>query len=160
MGINEINIKYDVRTDSYGKDPDSASATLKRYHQSLWSKPLPNGDKMQLESGKGFYLKWRDMYLDSDSIIVSFMHSRYGLRQKIEETIPDFAQYRENYLKKSYTIAGSIIFPQIRWSMNQARGCSRKIADRWDLTMECIRRFYSGESSPLDCALQRSQEFF
>ena len=44
--------------------------------------------------------------------------------------------------------------------MNQARGCSRKISDRWDLTLECIRRFYDGEPSPLDTALQRSKEFF
>ncbi len=44
--------------------------------------------------------------------------------------------------------------------MNQARGCSRKIRDRWDLTLECIRRFYIGESSPLDTALQRSKDFF
>ena len=44
--------------------------------------------------------------------------------------------------------------------MNQARGCSRKISDRWDLTLECIRRYYSGESSPLDTAIQKSKEFF
>ena len=44
--------------------------------------------------------------------------------------------------------------------MNQARGCSRKISDRWDLTLECIRRYYSGEPSPLDTALQRSKAFF
>ena len=26
-----------------GKDPDSYSATLRKYHQILWSKKLPNG---------------------------------------------------------------------------------------------------------------------
>ena len=74
--------------------------------------------------------------------------------------ILNFDDYREDYLRKSYTIAGSIIFPQVRWSMNQARGCSRKICDRWDLTLECIRRFYSSEPSPLDSALQKSKKFF
>ena len=44
--------------------------------------------------------------------------------------------------------------------MNQARGCHPKICDRWDFTLECIRRFYIGESSPLDTALQRSGDFF
>ncbi len=158
-GLN-IDIQYDVRTDSRGKDPDCASETLKVYHQMLWSKPLPNGQMMELETGKGFYLKWNDMYLGSDSIIVSFMHGGYKHRQMIMDSIPEFAQYREDYLMKAYTIAGSIVFPQVKWSMNQARGCSRKIRDRWDLTLECIRLFYAGETSPLNTALQRSKEFF
>ena len=155
-----IDIKYDVRIDSKGKDPDAASETLKSYHQFLWSKPLPNGQIMELETGKGFYLRWNDMYFGSDSIIVSFMHAGYKHRQIIVDGIPNFEEYREDYLKKAYTIAGSIIFLQVRWSMNQARGCSRKISDRWDLTLECIRRFYAGETSPLDTALQRSKRFF
>ena len=155
-----VDIHFDVRTDSRGKDPDSASETLKSYHQLLWSKTLPNGQMMELTTGKGFYLKWNDLYLGSDSIIVSFMHAGYKHRQMIMDGIPDFAEYREDYLKKSYTIAGSIVFPQVKWSMNQARGCSRKIRDRWDLTLECIRRFYAGESSPLDTALERSSKFF
>lgn len=155
-----MDIKYDVRTDSNGKDPDAASETLKFYHQLLWSKPLPNGQIMELETGKDFYLRWNDMYFGSDSIIVSFMHAGYKHRQLIMDGIPNFEEYREDYLKKSYTIAGSIIFPQVRWSMNQARGCSRKVSDRWDLTLECIRRFYAGEYSPLDTALQRSKSFF
>lgn len=160
MNLSEIDVKYDARTDSRGNDPDSASATLKTYHQLLWSKPLPNGQMMELTIGKGYYLKWNDMYFGSDSIIVSFMHAGYKHRQKIMDSIPFFPQYREEYLKKSYTIAGSIIFPQVKWSMNQARGCSRKIRDRWDLTLECIRRYYAGESSPLEKALHRSKDFF
>ena len=43
MELRDIDIHFDVRTDSYGKDPDSGSPTLKAYHQLLWSKPLPNG---------------------------------------------------------------------------------------------------------------------
>lgn len=160
MDVMNLNISYDVRTDSGGKDPDFASSTLKKYHQLLWSKPLPNGQFLDLQTGKGCYLKWNDMYFGSDSIIVSFMHDRYKLRKQIEDSIPNFSSFRENYLHKSYTIAGSIIFPQLKWSMNQARGCSRKISDRWDLTLECIRRFYTGESSPLDTALQKSKKFF
>ena len=160
MELRGIDIHFDVRTDSNGKDPDSASNTLKAYHQFLWSKPLPNGQMMNLTQGKGYYLKWNDMYFGSDSIIVSFWHGRYKHRDLIESSIPNFKDYREDYLKKASTIAGYVIFPQIRWSMNQARGCSRKISDRWDLTLECIRRFYSGEPSPLDTALQRSKAFF
>jgi hypothetical protein len=44
--------------------------------------------------------------------------------------------------------------------MNRARGCHPRICDRWDLTLECIRRFYTGESSPLDKSIQECKEFF
>ena len=44
--------------------------------------------------------------------------------------------------------------------MNQARGCSMRICDRWDLTLECIRRFYAGEPTPFDSALEKSRVFF
>jgi len=160
MNLNNIDITYDVRTDSHGKDPDSASATLKAYHQLLWSKPLPNGQAMELTTQNSSYLRWNDMYFGSDSIIVSFMNGRYKHRQYIENSIPNFKEYREDYLKRSYTIAGSIIFPKHIRSMNQERGCNRKISDRWDLTLECIRRFYAGESSPLDNVLGIDAEFY
>jgi hypothetical protein len=36
-----IDITFDFRLDTpNGKDPDSFSATLRRYHKLLWSKPL------------------------------------------------------------------------------------------------------------------------
>ena len=44
--------------------------------------------------------------------------------------------------------------------MNQARGCHKRICDRWDLTLECIRRYYKGESSPLEKAIHKSESFF
>ena len=72
-----IDIYFDVRRDSKGKDSDSASAILRSYHQLLWSKPLPNGQVMELATRNCSYLRWNDMYFGSDSIIVSFMHSRY-----------------------------------------------------------------------------------
>jgi hypothetical protein len=45
----------------------------------------------------------------------------------------------------SYTIGGMMVFPgnaiDGKWTINQARGCLRKISDRFDLTLECIRRY-------------------
>lgn len=36
-----IDTAFDFRTDTPpGRDPDSHSPTLRRYHQLLWSKPL------------------------------------------------------------------------------------------------------------------------
>ena len=53
----------------------------------------------------------------------------------------------------AYTIGGIMVFPgnQVdrKWTINQARGCTRSISDRFDLTLECIRRHYSDWESPL-----------
>lgn len=40
-------------------------------------------------------------------------------------------------------------------TLNGARGFTRKIADRLDLTLECIRRHDGGETGPLGAVLAR-----
>ena len=41
---NSIDITFDSHSDTPpGKDPDSFSPTLRNYHRTLWSKPLPSG---------------------------------------------------------------------------------------------------------------------
>lgn len=159
MELKDIDVAFDVQTDSGGKDPDGYSPTLKMYHKLLWSKTLPNGDDMPLVIDKGC-LRWKNIWFGCDSITASFLHWRFPLKDYVEQHIPNFVEWKKDYWHKTYTIGGSIIFPMHRWSMNQARGCNVKICDRWDLTLECIRRFYSGESSPLDSALEKSRDFF
>lgn len=159
MELKNIDISFDVQSDSHGKDPDSASETLKTYHQLLWSKQLPNGESFDLIKGKGYYLKWKDFYLGSDSITVSFLNGRKPIKD-LETQIPNFEEFKRDYWHETYTIGGSIIFPQNSWSMNRARGCHPRICDRWDLTLECIKRFYNQEPSPLDKALYKSESFF
>lgn len=66
----------------------------------------------------------------------------------------------EAYLHKAYTIGGMMIFPVHRYSFNQARGMHRKIRDRWDLSLECIRRYYVGEESPLSKQLEKDAGFY
>ena len=46
------------------------------------------------------------------------------------------------------------------FTINQARGVSRIICDRFDLTLECIRRFYLEEESPLSKTLKNYKDFF
>ena len=61
------------------------------------------------------------------------------------------------------TIGGHIVFPAHQkngFTINQARGVNRKICDRFDLTLECIRLFYRNENSPLYEALTRYRYFF
>ena len=63
-----------------------------------------------------------------------------------------------------YTIGGMMVFPanQVdrKWTINQARGCHPRIRDRFDLTLECIRRHYLDEPSPLSGTLARYAAFF
>jgi hypothetical protein len=70
---------------------------------------------------------------------------------------------REELKHKVRTIGGHIIFPAHQkngFTINQARGVSRKICDRFDLSLECIRRFYKDEQNPLYDTLVRYKEFF
>ena len=173
-----IDVNYDFTTDSRGywdgfwtrndglgyggSDPDSVSPTLKEYHRLLWSKSLPNGETMDLESGKGiYYLKWKGMDLCSDSIIVSFRYKKYRhMMDLVRAQVDDFEEYFENLIRRSYTIGGTIIFPAHANSMNQSKGRNGIISDRWDLTLECIRRYYAGEESPLSKTIQGDKGFF
>ena len=44
-----IDTTFDVYSDTpIGRDPDSHSSTLRRYHKMLWSKPLPDGSTFDL----------------------------------------------------------------------------------------------------------------
>lgn len=47
-----------------------------------------------------------------------------------------------------------------KMTINQARGCHGSIRDRFDLTLECIRRHYFDEPSPLSATLARYADFF
>ena len=63
-----------------------------------------------------------------------------------------------------YTIGAMMIFPANRvegkQTINGMRGFTRQIADRFDLTLECIRRHYIGLPSPLGETLSRYATFF
>lgn len=173
-----IDVSFDFTTDtkgfwdgfwerkdglgSGGADPDNASRTLQKYHQILWSKQLPNGEVMDLHTGTGAnYLTWKNYRFGSDSIIVSFRYQRYRyMMDQVRERVSDFQAFFEEFIRKGYTIGGAIIFPKHKDSINQNKGTNKYIADRWDLTLECIRRFYLGEYSPLYNVLLNDKGFF
>lgn len=158
-----IDITFDFRSDTpIGEDPDKYSQTLKAYHQLLWSKGLPNGEVMELKKGNGlYYLTWKDFDFGSDSIIVELRYERNReIIEQLRQSVGDIERFYEDLIRRSYTIGGMIIFPKHRNSMNQIRGMNAKISDRWDFTMECIRRYYKGEWSPLYKTIDNDKEFF
>lgn len=148
----------------YGaSDPDATSLILQRYHQLLWSRKLPNGEMMELQAGYGpTYLTWKDFRFGSDSITTGFRYkSNEVMIRTLEKEIRDYKAWMEKCIRKTYTMGGMIIFPKTN-SINVARGSywQTKIRDRWDLTLECIRRYYQNEESPLFETLKLNKAFF
>ena len=143
-------------------DPDSYSPTLQEYHRLLWSKELPNGEMMDLKKGKGTeYLTWKDFRFGSDTIIVDFRYQKYReMHEQVKRIVPDYKAFVESNVRRAYTIGGTIIFPKHVNSMNQRKGTNRMISDRWDYTLECIRRYYVQEESPLSKVIERDKDFF
>jgi hypothetical protein len=141
----QIDTTFDFRSDAGGKDPDKYSPTLRRYHQLLWSGPLPNGLSFDLSiTTPGAYLYHRsqlgEFFLASDSVIHSYR--QWKSTQVVIESIPSYEL--DEFQASSYTIGGMMVFPGNRvdgkLTINGARGFIRSIADRMDLTLECIRR--------------------
>ena len=159
----DIDITFDFRRDTpEGSDPDMHSRTLRRYHRLLWSKRLPGGELFELDDATpGHYLYHRsateEFSLSSDAVIPTFKWTSH-----IKELIPD--EELQAFNAVGYTIGGMMVFPgnQIdgKWTINQARGCTKRIADRFDLTLECIRRHYTAGESPLCGVLARYARFF
>lgn len=156
-----IDTSFDVAMGApAGKDPDSHSPTLRRYHQMLWSKPLPSGLLFDLVVMPRAYLVHRSslgvFHLASDAITTRLL-GRAGrvLREVPEQELPE---------DLGYTIGSSILFPGAKIdgkaTINGTRGFHPRIADRFDLTLECIRRHYLGGDSPLAETLMRYADFF
>lgn len=159
-----VDTHFDFRSDAKGRDPDSASPTLRSYHQLLWSKPLPSGEPFDLVRVPGSYLthssQLGEFKLSSDTISNSLRGSkrRAGLIAQIPSVNLDAFQALGS------TIGARILFPGNRVdkkpTINVARGFNAQIGDRFDLTLECIRLHYRGEPSPLAVSFDRYADFF
>ena len=164
--MNQIDITFDFRTDTPpGKDPDALSPTLRSYHKLLWSKPLPNGMYFGLDDTKfNCYLYHKselgEFFLSSDTATHTY--------SRLASTAHIISQISEDetavFRSLGYTIGSMIIFPSNRVdgksTINGARGFHPLIKDRIDLTLECIRRYYNNEISPLTEVLTRYSDFF
>jgi hypothetical protein len=104
--------------------------------------------------------KLGEFFLSSDSVIPTF--TRWGFAKAHPELYTE--EDNKAFMAIAYTIGGMMVFPGNRiagkWTLNQARGCNKKISDRLDLTLECIRRHYQNQSSPLGTALATYHDFF
>ncbi|MDR2204569.1 MAG: hypothetical protein LBE36_00165 [Flavobacteriaceae bacterium] len=163
--MNKIDIDFDFRQDSKCGDPDSDSLKLYELHKVLWNKMLPCGKIFDLEiiTSRGKYgrLLIKNNLCDNLSSDRMCPHFDGKYNDKFNGWLSDFERAELQY--KVRTIGGYIIFPAHQkngFTINQARGVSRAICDRFDLTLESIRRFYKGEESPLYDTLIRYKDFF
>jgi hypothetical protein len=161
-----IDTTFDVRRDAGGQDPDSHSRTLRRYHQLLWSKPLPSGAMFTLDAALHHRSELGEFWLSSDAIVHTY--SRWTQPRRLVDVIGQVPSEQIGaFYDRACTFGAYTVFPgQVRvdgrWrlSINQARGIHPRIRDRFDLTLECIRRHYAGEASPLANTLATHRSFF
>lgn len=163
---DEIDIEFKFYTDTPPhRDPDSHSPTLRRYHRKLWSKALPNGQRFELvDTHPKSYLyhnsELGDFFLTSDAISHSYCDTK-RLAQLIKQIPVDVVKALFDH---GSTIGAYTIFPgnklDKKMTINGARGCNSKIVDRFDITLECIRRHYSNVENPLTAVLERYRDFF
>lgn len=160
----KIDTTYNFQAETEPLDADRYSSTLQEYHRILWSKPLPNGTMFELSkiSNNQLYHKsdLGEFYLSSDRAIPTF--SKW---KKLEHIISQIPKDRlNNFINLAETIGGIIIWPSNRIGDNQtingARGFNTLISDRLDITIECIRRYYLGQESPLYETFKRYDSFF
>jgi len=163
--MTQIDINFDVYSDTpEGKDPDSFSSTLRNYHKLLWSKSLPTDEEFSLDLDTPKLLHHKsalgEFFLSSDSI-----GHTYSRVKKMTHIIEQISHDEINdFFSTCSTIGAYIIFPAKRinkkMTINGARGVNHKIQDRFDLTLECIRRHYLNQHSPLTDVLERNNNFF
>ena len=98
----------------------------------------------RLDAVRGHYLYHESALgkftLASDSAIPTF--TRWGFANAHPKLVSK--EQNDEFMTKAYTIGGMMLFPANRvegkQTINGARGFNRRIADRLDLTVECIRR--------------------
>ncbi|MEV7638193.1 hypothetical protein AB0N71_18690 [Pseudarthrobacter enclensis] len=172
-----FDTSFDYQTDRPAKtkpDADRDSPRLRADHQLLWTKKLNSGVTFAPTAPirrRDGYLIFTDIsgtqqWYGSDAITNSF--SRWLRPKALAAAIASLSdEQRSRYLNPPYTIGSAMIWPvrsKDRPTMNTARGfgpSGRLIADRMDLTMECIRRHYTGEQeSPLTSVINAYADFF
>jgi hypothetical protein len=156
-----VDTSFDYHDDAGGKDPDKYSPTLRRHHQLLWSKELPaRSGRFDLTYEGSSHLTHRSslgtFHLASDAITTRLLgKASRAIREVHEGDIPEYL---------GYTAGSTIVFPgnkiNKQMTINGARGCHPRIADRFDLTLECIRLHYLGRPNPLAKPLLRYENFF
>lgn len=168
--MSSIDVNFDFQAEA-GKDrngnerdSDKYSPTLQEYHHILWSKPLPNGELFELTKTNGNRLVHKsdlgEYVLSSDWGAVT-LSGRQTVKAYLSQIDPKVLQ---EFQRLVITIGARMIWPSNRIdgksTINGGKGMNYLVADRLDLTIECIRRYYLGEQSPLYETLAAYKSYF
>lgn len=159
-----MDIEYDFRLDSKSGDPDKDSSKLYRIHSFLWNQTIPNKGVLDLSVSAKHYAQKILITNLTDNLSSDRMCPHFvGIyNNRFDDWLSDLE--KERFQRKVRSIGGHIVFPahtKNGHTINQARGVNAKIRDRFDLTLECIRRFFENQkSSPLSNTLERYSDFF
>lgn len=146
---------------------------------------LPNRRRLELQPERGGL---RDVthgeFLSSDAAVPVWERWRevQGFHAEVQQRLQALGRGTVHDLGwRLYDMGGMILFSGLQvdrlWTINQAKGCTRaRIADRLDLTLECIRLYYEfllhraeveaplpegyALSNPLGPVLHRYRSFF
>ena len=107
--------------------------------------------------------EYRNLYEEISKNFLDTENLRHNPDIKVTDILKKFIWC---YLQKANTIGGFVLFPRHSSSINSMRGCNSKIRDRFDLTLECIRRAYqenifdNEEINPLLGISSEDKKFF
>ena len=169
MGLGEaIDITFDFRSDT---PPGRRSGRSQSNTPEVSPAPLEQAVAEWCAIRARRHHSGRRTCTTSPSSASSWLVERCGDSELLEgagelkhiiDQIPEVETAAFNRI--GYTIGGMMVFPgyQVdrKMTINRARGCHPRIRDRFDLTLECIRRHYLDEPSPLSDTLARYADFF
>jgi hypothetical protein len=105
-----IDTSFDVRTDTGGRDPDNHSATLWRYHQLLWGKPLPIGATFDLDAKLHHKSDLGEFWLASDGIVHTY--TRWLQPARLVEVIRQVPPEETTaFYNLACTVGAYLVFP-------------------------------------------------
>ena len=174
-------------------DPDKQSENLWDYHSVLWKKEKLKGlrkaktEKRGKETISGYLkLDIEDKNSQNGKIMLTLRSDNFEALYRNYERYNNYEKYKkkdkiDNYKKIKtamdskkewkYVIGGSLIFPAFkkekgRQTINQSRGINKKVADRIDITLLCIKLWYEKKEenakNPLKASLDQpeNKKFF
>jgi hypothetical protein len=171
--MSAIDPDFDFADDyRNGRDPDRWSQRLYDWQLLLWSRNVSGIKPFELEVvwSAGYTMRLtadgRSFRLASDGLMQTW--STPGWRRRFApEVSEEIEADRSDFFRIASTIGGYLLWPLNRpdqdgHSINQVRGRTREIDDRFDLTLECIRRAYDVPDAynPLRECLDRYWDFF
>lgn len=181
MDIKDIDVKKRHNENYTGKqDPDKLSESLREYHACLFENRKIKSCSFTIKTNKPNHIIFNngkiEIIFTPDSITNIFQLSNRKWKSKSEkEILKDYCnqdkkikELTDEFNTIDYTIGSSIVFPiringeSIGNTLNRARGVLYKIHDRIDYTLECIKRYFEGntEDNPLKNSLSKNKEFF